>query len=476
MPAELQVYLLDPQKISPETIAVTFAKTSRSPQSFHDIAEELTDEKSAEFHEKWVVGYGHASVAEHAVLHIAIENLSRLAVEALESSRLASFTEKSTRYQKWDAGSFFIPEELDGHPLRDLYAQTCEHLFDAYLQSLEPVRAYISKASSRREGETEAAWDRRIRSEYVDVCRFFLPAASLANIGMTINARELEHAICKFLTHQLAEVRALGNKLKEVAQAEVPTLVKYAHEVPYLENTAKWLSLSARQLPEENPAGGCRLVNCDNDIENRLLAAALYRYSNNSYTQVFEAIKEMEPRQLEELASTLVCGLGTHGIPIRELEHGYFTFDIVMDQGAYAELKRHRMMTQSAQPFSPDLGFALPSLISAAGLEHVYFQAMQAAGDSYKKIAAFNPEVAAYVLPNGFNRRVLITLNLRSAYHFIRLRTAPQAHFSIRRVAGQIAEQIAARFPLLKKLPGLEPTESWQELEGRYFSSTQIHI
>jgi hypothetical protein len=34
MPNERKIYLLDPRKLSPETIAVTFAKTSRSPQSF----------------------------------------------------------------------------------------------------------------------------------------------------------------------------------------------------------------------------------------------------------------------------------------------------------------------------------------------------------------------------------------------------------------------------------------------------------
>src|SRR5262245_55222828 len=103
------IYLLSPRALSPETIAVTFAKTSRSPESFREIAAELTDEKSANFHEKWVVGYGHASVAEHAVLHIAFENVSRLAIEAIESNRLASYTEKSTRYQKWDPDSFFTP-------------------------------------------------------------------------------------------------------------------------------------------------------------------------------------------------------------------------------------------------------------------------------------------------------------------------------------------------------------------------------
>ena len=118
---ERQIYLLSPRELSPETIAVAFAKTSRSPESFREIAAGLTDEKSAKFHEKWVVGYGHASVAEHAVLHLAFENVSRLAIESIESNRLASYTEKSTRYQKWLADNFFVPKELEEHPLRDEY-------------------------------------------------------------------------------------------------------------------------------------------------------------------------------------------------------------------------------------------------------------------------------------------------------------------------------------------------------------------
>src|SRR6185436_12093828 len=109
---EREIYLLSPRDLSPETIAVAFAKTSRSPESFRVIADELSDEKSAQFHEKWVVGYGHSSVAEHAVLHIAFENVSRLAVESIESNRLASYTEKSTRYQKWDPESFYTPSVI----------------------------------------------------------------------------------------------------------------------------------------------------------------------------------------------------------------------------------------------------------------------------------------------------------------------------------------------------------------------------
>jgi hypothetical protein len=38
-----------------------------------------------------------------------------------------------------------------------------------------------------------------------------------------------------------------------------------------------------------------------------------------------------------------------YDIPLRELEYATFTFDLLMDQGAYAEFKRHRMMTQTPQ-------------------------------------------------------------------------------------------------------------------------------
>src|SRR6185436_16943418 len=236
---EREIYLLSPRALSPETIAVAFAKTSRSPESFRDIAAELSEESSAKFHEKWVVGYGHASVAEHAVLHIAFENVSRIAIESIESNRLASYTEKSTRYQKWCQDDFTIPPELNPHPLHAEFVDTVRLLFKAYADSLNPVRTLVFDRFPRRDNESDEGWDRRIRSKYVDVCRFLLPAAALANVGMTANARVIENTIRKMLSHELAEVQQIGAQVKEVSKAETPTLVKYAEAVPYLSETMK---------------------------------------------------------------------------------------------------------------------------------------------------------------------------------------------------------------------------------------------
>ena len=476
---EREIYLLSPRALSPETIAVAFAKTSRSPESFRDIAAELSDEKSAQFHEKWVVGYGHASVAEHAVLHIALENVSRLAIESIESNRLASYTEKSTRYQKWGSDDFTIPPELDGHSLRDEFVDTVRLLFKTYADSLVPVRTLIFERFPRRENEKDEAWDRRIRSKYVDVCRFLLPASSLANVGMTANARVIENMIRKMLSHELAEVREIGAKVKEVALGETPTLVKYAEVVPYLVETIEELSHRGHRENEkknsENPVRSmaeknwCTLIDYDNDGETKVLAAALYRFGEMSYADALAYVKSLSTSELEALAESLLGRLGKFDVPLRELEYCTYTFDLVMDQGAYAEFKRHRMMTQTPQRLTTRLGYATPHLITEAGFRSEYEAAMESASRMFEKLYAFDPNVAQYVVPNGFNRRVLAEFNLREAFAFCQLRSAANAHFSIRRVAQRIYEEMSRVHPLLTKYMKLHD-ETWQGVEEDHFT------
>jgi thymidylate synthase ThyX len=472
MPTDRQIYLLDPQKLNPETIAVTFAKTSRSPQSFREIAAELTDEKSAEFHEKWVVGYGHASVAEHAVLHIALENISRLAVETLESNRLASYTEKSTRYQKWDRAGYYLPAELAGSALEGDFLHTLDLLFDSYTRALPRVREAVAAENPRQATESDGAYERRLRTQYVDVCRFLLPAASLANVGMTINARALEHAISKMLSHPLDEVRAIGAEVKRVAQAEVPTLVKYANVLTYLQTAAEDLHQRAAGLPATPNADWFTLVDCDRTQEDSILAAALYRFGSLDYAAALAQVRNAVPNQRAALANTLLGNLGKYDIPLRELEYSRCTVDVVMDQGAYFEVKRHRMMAQTPQMLSARLGYAVPRHITLAGFEGEYRAAMDAARETYERLAAINPDTAAYVVPNGYNRRVLLSFNLRSALHFIRLRSAPNAHFSVRRVAGRMAEELAEAYPLFGQYLYPAGGETWQQVEEGYFTQT----
>jgi thymidylate synthase ThyX len=466
-----QVYLLDAREHHPETIAVAFAKTSRSPQSFREIAAELTDDQSAQFHEKWVVGYGHASVAEHAVLHIALENVSRLAVETIESGRLASYTEKSTRYQKWDAEAFYTPPELEGQPLLPVYLETCQTLFSTYMSSLEKVMRTAAQQQPRRENESEAVWNRRVRSQSMDVCRFLLPAASLANVGMTANARSIEHTLQKMLSSPLQEVRQIGSEVKQVAQVEIPTLVKYADRLPYLAETGQALEVRALDIPQAGPSTDwCRLVDFNPQGEEAVLAAALYRFGRADLAACQGYVHGMTAFERQALAEELLGRLDEHDIPLRELEHTQYTFDLVFDQGAYGEAKRHRMMTQTPQRLTAELGYTVPRLVADAGVEADYRAAMDLARRTYQALAAWDPHAAAYIVQNGYNRRVLMTMNLREAYHFCSLRSTDKAHFSIRRVALRMAAEIRARHPGLAAYMQIPTDTTWQGVENDYFS------
>jgi thymidylate synthase ThyX len=268
------------------------------------------------------------------------------------------------------------------------------------------------------------------------------------------------------LSHPLSEVRQIGEEMKQVAQVEVPTLVKYASPSSYLQH-----------LPEMMPAFSsntrrndwCVLQDYDPQAEIKLVAASLFRYHDQDYETALSQASSMDAAVRENLIRQLLAGIEAYELPLREAEHVSFTFELVMDQGAYYEFKRHRMMTLSPQPLSAALGYCIPLLIDSAGVREEYCMAMDTARQSWQEISNFNPEVAAYGIPNGFNRSLLATINLRSLIHLVRLRTRPSAHFSIRRIAHRMAECVKATLPGIGQTLPVYEGETWQSIQDEHF-------
>ena len=175
-----RIYPLDTRELTEEQLAVVFAMTSRNPNAFDEIAKIVNEDKAADFHERWVLNYGHASVAEHAIIHMAVENVSRLACDTLEDNRLASYTEKSSRYQVLDRGSYHTPLELDKHSLMEVYKQSCEYLFEAYDECINRLQDYIGTSTPQRENERDQAYRLRLRRDAIDTSRFCLLYTSAA--------------------------------------------------------------------------------------------------------------------------------------------------------------------------------------------------------------------------------------------------------------------------------------------------------
>ncbi|MCX6781174.1 MAG: FAD-dependent thymidylate synthase, partial [Candidatus Magasanikbacteria bacterium] len=204
--------------LAPEVQAVAFAKYSRSQESVKTTIDDLTDEKSAEFHEKWVIGYGDASVADMAMIAIALENVSMLASKAIEDHRLASYQEKSTRYVPFDPTRFHKPAKfMDDPATRDIYLNAIQDQMDGYTYLLEGMVKFFREKYPKPEDLGDKPYESRLRARALDVARYALPISTLTNLGMIASAREIRYMISRLLASHNQEVREVGEEIKKAA-------------------------------------------------------------------------------------------------------------------------------------------------------------------------------------------------------------------------------------------------------------------
>lgn len=473
---EKPIYAL--KNLPEEVVAVLFAYYSRSretlrrnllrliqdrdvelegrlkPSSLEEEELQEARERARQFHEKWVVGYGHSSVAEHAVVHLAIEDISIIATKIIEDTRLAAFTEKSTRYVLFDDERFFRPPRLQQSPYARVYEESVRCLLQTYRTLVPRVVAQIQLEHLRRAGQSERAYDAACRAKAFDILRYLLPTATLTNLGMTINGRALEHLLTKLFSHPLDEVRAIGALLKAEAVKIIPTLLKYADHNAYIAETDQAL----REIGEEVPRLGAppeapavTLVSYPQDAEEQLATCILYGYVRLPWAQVHERVRQLSAGERQRVVDEYLKRRGSHDQPLRALEHLYYTFDILLDYGAFRDVQRHRMATQTRQDLSVEYGFSTPPEIIAYGLQDSYEACMTKAADAYRQISQDFPLEAQYALPLAYRIRVLITWNLRELCHFIQLRSSRQGHFSYREIAQRVFRELERVHPLLAR-------------------------
>jgi thymidylate synthase ThyX len=422
----------------------------------------LATEKARVFHEKWVVGYGHASVAEHAVVHLAVENASIVASKVIEDLRLGAFTEKSTRYVVFDKRSFVEPPGLSGDALA-VYRDAAETLFGVYLDLLPRAMDALRARVPRAEGTSEAAYAAAIRAQACDICRGLLPAGARTNIGVTANARALETLLSKMLSHPLAEVSSLAAAMHGAAVHVTPTLLKYAAKNPYRAGASKAVNDALRRVytPPEPGAGSTmvltqpvRLVRYDKDALERVALALVYDGADPAAhaSGVIDGLRNATTGELAQVVAAAFEGRGPHDAPPRGLEASSMTFELMLDYGAYRDLQRHRMLSPATQRLTCHLGFDTPVELADLGLLDPYHHALLDAYDRWQKLDKAHPLEAQYAVPLAYRIRTLWTLNLRELFHVIELRSARQGHASYRRIAQALFRSACTVHPWLRPL------------------------
>ncbi len=428
------------EHLTPEVISAAYARISRDPRSVAALRKNAREQvdKARRSNERIVFGLGHASVAEHAVFNFDIMGISRLAVEELEHFRLASYTEKSQRYIRL-ARDFVVPPEIEGLGL------------DAGLKDLQGELHGIYEQILKR--LLEAGWDEGVAKEDA---RYVMPLAASAQLGMTVNARELEYMVSRLASHELAELRDLAGHLASAAQKIAPSLIRYPEPTDYTKSMPEVRREIAGYGPAKTrvPARLVRLIESTPEGDTELAASLIFSSGRCGMTAARRAAVKLGVRGRADLITATFERMKPHDSVWREFERIRFVFEVIVSSSCFAQLKRHRMATLIPQRYTPALGISIPNSIRRARAVSLLRRGASRSERLYRNIERQAPHACEYALCNAHRRRVLVGMNLRELYHFSRLRSDLHAQWEIRDLSEEMCRLAKRRVPAGSRLLG----------------------
>jgi flavin-dependent thymidylate synthase len=441
-------------ELTPESIAAAYARISRNPRPVNELRHLARTEvdKARQSNRNIVFEMGHSSIAEHAVFNIDVLGVSRLLVEEIEKFRLCSYTEKSQRYVLMQ-DDFVIPEEIHQAGMEehfvamireqnrfyhDLYGKLRPHVFEQ-----NPDLAADPKNRSLLEG-----WAK-------EDARYIIALATETQLGMTLNARNLELMLRRLAAHPLAEAGLYSHMLYEATKNIAPSLIRYTDATDYDRLTRQALkekaaSLTAdQQKPELLPESeSVVLCGATPRADERILATLIHSSSRLSMAQCLEIVDRMDAQNKEDLVKTALRRLRAHDPVLREFEQADLHFELVVSAGCFAQLKRHRMATLTCQDYDPALGVTIPPAVSAIGMDKAFLDVIAKSEAVYERLWAKAPAAAPYILTNAHRKRVSLKVNARELYHMARLRADRHAQWDIRAVTVRMLALAKAAMPL----------------------------
>jgi thymidylate synthase ThyX len=250
--------------------------------------------------------------------------------------------------------------------------------------------------------------------------------------------------LLRMRAHPLVEVRTYADMMLEELRKVVPSFLRRV-DLPergvlwtsYLERTAshmKDIGAAIEAEPESRPE--VVLVDWDQEGETKVVAAALYPYTDLPDNQLLELARKMS---VDERTHVIRAYVGERKNrrhkPGRGLERVQYRFDILSDFGSFRDLQRHRMLTIDWQRLGTRHGFVTPPDIETTGQGGRWREAMDRMSRLHGALAAsLGPEVGQYAVPFAFRLRYAMQLNVREAFHLLELRTSPQGHPDYRRI------------------------------------------
>jgi thymidylate synthase ThyX len=142
----------------------------------------------------------------------------------------------------------------------------------------------------------------------------------------------------------------------------------------------------------------------------------------------------------------------------RHFRSATYVFDFVMDIGAYRDLHRHRRCQQFRQYYTSDLGYETPEAIAKCQAAEVYAEALAHASRARE---ALPHPASQYVLPFAARSRFLFKMDFAELEYIARLRSGVKGHFSYRKIAWEMKQELERLDPFLGSL--VDATPPWVE-------------
>lgn len=448
----------EPETLTPEILSAAFARISRSEKSVTELLEEAAKDvkKARKSNQNIVFEMGHSSIAEHAILNFALEDISRIALEEIEHHRLNSYTEKSQRYVTLH-GSHLIPDEIR-------YSRRLEEFMGIIRLQNKAYQSLFTRLKgnlSRKEPETAKSKEGVIKIETAakEDARYLLSLSTLGQLGMTINTRNLEYLVRRLASHPLHEINLISHKLMASASAVVPSLLKYYQSSRYLQPKNSRQFIPETKEPEsqkfqkiEDDLGPVRLVHEPFDADEKIIAGFLHPSNFGDYVNCCRKAKSLDKDEKVRFFKEIFSRMSLHDAAPRELEQINLTYEIILSAAAFAQLKRHRMMALTKAPYDLSLGMTVPESIVEIGEKSRFEEVVEKTSQLYSLLEKENNLAREYVLTNAHRRRVMATINARELYHLSRLREDGHAQWDLRGIAGRMLEQAKAVMPLTMML------------------------
>jgi len=444
------------EDVTPETLSAAYARISRDPRPANELRAVSRQEvmKARSSNKSIIFKMGHHSVAEHAVFNFDIIGVSRLAIEEIEKFRLCSYTEKSQRYIKLSE-DIVLPEEIKKSGLQDIFLNTVKAQNDLYHQLHERLEPHIFQhhkalAENPKKHTTLKGWA-------IEDARYVVCLAAEGQLGLTVNARNLEFMIRRFASHPLAELGELNLKIYDLVKDVAPSIILFTESNDFDATTYLDLKRSAADLPvHSSPADDLpvRLVGFTEDPDIKLISALLHSSTANSYSSCRQHASQLSPDEKKEIVKTAMQKMEFFDSVLREFEHVDLVFEMVVSATCFAQFKRHRMATLTAQNYDPDLGVTMPPAIQNIGAEKDFSDLIDRTNEAFHKLKRETPLGANYVLTNAHRRRILLKVNAREFYHISRLREDSTAQWDIQNIVMEMSALAQNVMPLTCLLIG----------------------